>query len=157
MYNANVPKWIYASLCKHFNTVAAGMSIPFYAEGLDDETSEVYQNTNISFRMDGPLSYEGSSLTDHNVDLQLFLTAVGELESGYDVWDYAGTLAEALRGVIPVYQIPESPATQIGCLDLDPRRAVESVRIVNFSRVSTSSNVRQMAAVARLLYESSNV
>lgn len=150
-YNAKMPKWIFASLCKHFNDVATGLGIPFYAEGLDDETSNVYQNTNLSLRVDGPVTHEGSSLDYYRVEVQGFLTGIGEVP-GYTLHDYAGTVAESLRGVVPVYQIPEAPLVQVGCLDID-KKAVESVRIVNFSRVSTSSNVRQIAVVARLVLD----
>ena len=155
-FNPDLPKWIHASLMKHFKTVADGIGVEYYAEGLDDPTSDVYQNTNLSLRIDGPWSREGSSLTDYWVEVQAFLTVIGDLENHYTVLDYAGTVAQSLRGVIPVYQIPESPLTQVGCLDID-RETVESVRIVNFSRVSESSKVKQISVIARLVYESSDV
>lgn len=154
-YNPDVPKWIYASLVKHFSTVASNLGLEYYPEGLDDPTSEVYQNSNLSLRVDGPMSMEGSSLTDHRVEVQAFLTIIGD-QNFYTVFDYAGTVAQELRGVIPVYTIPEAPAVQVGCLDID-RSTEESVRLVNFNRVSTSSKVRQIAVVARLLYESSDI
>ena len=147
--------YIHGSLAKHFKTVADGLGIPFYSEGLDDPTSEVYQNTNLSLRVDGPMVMEGSSLTDYRVEVQAFLTFIGK-SGHYDNLDYAGTVAEALRSTIPVYDLPNATPTQVGCLDLD-RSSVESVRLVNFSRVSTSSNVRQIALVSRLLYESGQV
>lgn len=154
-YNENIPKWIYASLAKHFSSVATAVGLKYYPEGLEDPNSEVYQNSNLSLRVDGPWAVEGSSLTDHRVEVQAFLTIIGD-QNFYTVFDHAGTVAQSLRGVIPVYTIPENPALQVGCLDID-RSTEESVRIVNFNRVSTSSNVRQIAVVARLLYESSDV
>lgn len=153
MFNPKIPVWVYGSLCKYFDTVAAGLGIPFYAEGLDDIKSLVYQNTNISFRLDGPLVDEGSSLTDFRFEVQLFLTVIGRTNQ-YEIHNIAGQLAEAVRSVIPVYQIPDDPLVQVGCLDHD-LSAVENVRMVNFSRVSTSSNVRQIALVSKLMYESS--
>lgn len=158
MYDEKDVVRIYGSLAKHFNNLASStLQIPFYAEGLDDEDSEVYQNTNLSLRVDGPLTLEGSSLTDHRFEVQAFLTLIGkDVSNIYLGPNYAGLVAKSLRGVIPVYDIPSNPSTQVGCLDID-RSSVESVRIVNFGRVSTSSKVRQIAVVARLLYESSDV
>ena len=150
-YNQKLPKWIFASLAKHFASVAQGIGVKYYAEGLDDETSEVYQNTNLSMRVDGPATFEGSSLDYYRVDVQAMLTGVGEV-AGYTLHEYAGIVAESLRGVITIYQIPESPTTKVACLDLDSK-TVDSVRVVNFSRVSTSSNVRQIAVIAKLMVE----
>lgn len=142
---------ITGSLSKFFKTVADGLGIEFYSEGLDDETSEVYQNTNLSLRIDGPWSIEGSSLVDYHVEVQAMLTGIGE-DDGYALTDYAGAVAEALQSTIPVFDIPANPSEEVGCLDIDPG-TVDSVRIVNFGRTSTSSKVRQFGVIARLRHE----
>jgi len=149
--NPNIPKWTIASLAKHMRVLTTALSIPLYVEGVDSPTEENYQNTNLSLRVDGPAVIEGSNWTTYRVAVQGLVTFVGD-KTAYDLHDYAGQVAEVLRGVIPVYQIPESVATQVGCLDVDPR-SVESVRLVNLGRVSTSSNVRQISVIAELILD----
>lgn len=151
IFDHRVPKWIIASLAVAFKALADDLGIPLYVEGIDSPTEEDYQNTNLSLRFDGPAPIEGSNWTTYRVTVQGLVTAVGD-NSAYTLPDYAGRVAEVMRGVIPVYQYPEDPAAHIGCLDIDPR-TVESVRLVNLGRVSASSNVRQISVVSSLILD----
>lgn len=147
-YEPLLAQRIFGSLAKHVNTLATSLGVKFYAEGVDDESSEVYQNTNLSLRVDGPRTIEGSSVSWNSVDVQVMVTCIGG--EPYLPWQLAGAVADSIRGVIPLYNIPSNdPLVQVGCLDIDPSLA-DSVRLVNLSRVSTSSNVRQIAVVTRL-------
>jgi len=149
--NPKMPKWVIGSLSKEFKVLTTALSIPLYVEGVDSPTEEDYQNTNLSLRVDGPTVIEGSNWTTYRVSVQGLVTFVGD-KTAYDLHDYAGQVAEVLRGVIPVYQVPESIVTQVGCLDVDPR-SVESVRLVHLGRVSSSSNVRQISVIADLILD----
>lgn len=149
-YDPLLAQRIVGSLAKHFDTLATSLGIKYYPEGVEDPNSEVYQNTNISLRVDGPYTIEGSSVSWNTVDVQVLLTVIGQTEDTYLPWRLAGQIAESLRSVIPVYNIPSNdPLVQIGCLDIDNTQP-DSVRLVNLSRVSTSSDVRQIALITRL-------
>lgn len=150
--NENMPKWIFASLCKFFNETAITLGLPFYAEGADDPTSEVYQSTNLSFRVDGPMVVESSSLSWYRVETQGLLTEIGRPTNRYSLHGQAGEVAKAMRGGIPVYQIPESPATLVGCLFPDPSTR-DSVRVVNLGMLSASSKVRQISVIGKYFIE----
>jgi hypothetical protein len=152
MMNPNMAKWIFASVCKFFSEEVTELSLPFFAEGADDPKSEVYQNTNLSSRVDGPMIVEYSGSTAYRVDIQGLLTEVGKRRPAYKLHDDAGKIAEAMRGGIPVYQIPEAPEQVVGCLLPDPR-SVESVRIVNLGDLSVSSKVRQISVVGKFYIE----
>jgi len=156
--NPKIPANVIASLAKRFKTLTTIFTsettptpFPLYVEGVDSATEEDYQNTNLSLRVDGPTVIEGSSWTTYRVSVQGLVTAVGD-RTAYDLHNYAGRVAEVLRGVIPVYDIPDNPLVQVGCLDIDPR-SVESVRLVNLGRVSQSSNVRQISVIADLILD----
>jgi len=149
--NPGVPKWCIGSIAKRFKVLTTTLSIPLYVEGLDTPTEEDYQNTNLSVRVDGPTVVEGSNWTTYRVSVQGLVTFVGDKDA-YTLHDYAGSVAEVLRGVIPVYQIPDDVSIQVGCLDIDPR-SVESVRLVNLGRVSQSSNVRQISVIGDLILD----
>lgn len=152
MMNPNMPKWIFASVCKFFSEEANLINLPYFAEGADDLSSEVYQRPNLSSRVDGPMVMEHSGSTYYRVDVQGLLTEVGKRRDGYQLHDEAGTIAEAMRGGIPVYQIPEAPEQVVGCLLPDPR-SMESVRIVNLGLLSTSSKIRQISVVGKFYIE----
>jgi hypothetical protein len=152
MMDPNMPKWIFASICKFFKEEADLLSLPYFAEGADDPSSEVYQQTNLSSRVDGPLITEYSGSTSYRVDIQGLLTEIGKRRNGYQLHDEAGVIAEAMRGGIPVYQIPEAPEQVVGCLLPDPR-SMESVRIVNLGVLSTSSKIRQISVVGKFYIE----
>lgn len=151
IFEKKMPKWIIASLAKRFKVLTDSLGIPLYVETIDNPTEEDYQNTNLSLRVDGPTPVEGSNWTTYRVSVQGLVTAVGNRNAGV-LHDYAGEVAEVMRSVIPVYQIPESVATQVGCLDIDPR-SVESVRLVNLGRVSSSSNVQQISVISDLILD----
>lgn len=152
MMNPDMPKWIFASVCKFFSEEAQTLSLPFFAEGADDPKSEVYQKTNLSSRVDGPMVVEHSGSTTYRVDIQGLLTEIGRRRNAYQLHDEAGKIAEAMRGGIPVYKIPEDPTTSIGCLLPDPR-TMESVRIVNLGDLSVSSKIRQISVVGKFYIE----
>lgn len=157
MMNPNIPKWVFGSLCKFFSEEAANISLPFFAEGADDPTSEVYQKTNLSMRMDGPMVVEHSGSTVYRFEVQALLTEVGKRRAGYALHDEAGTIMEAMRSGIPIFQIPYVPSggdspTQVGCLLPDPR-TMESVRVVVLGDLSVSSKVRQISVVGKYYIE----
>lgn len=151
MMNPFIPKWTIASIAVACKVLTDELEIPLYVESIDTASEEDYQNTNLSVRVDGPSVIEGSNWTTYRVNVQGLVTMVGDHDA-YLLHDYAGQVAELLRGVIPVYQFPEEPLIQIGCLDIDPR-TLESVRLVHLGRVSASSNVRQIAVVAALILD----
>lgn len=152
MMNANIPKWVFGSLCKFFDAEATNISLPFYAEGADDPSSQVYQRTNLSLRMDGPQVYEYSGSTVYRFEVQALLTEIGIRRGGYALHNDAGTMMEAMRSGIPIFQIPNSPLVQVGCLFPDTRTS-ESVRVVVLGDMSVSSKVRQISVLGKYYIE----
>jgi hypothetical protein len=147
-----IPVQVLASLAKRIKTFTSTIgSMVLYVEGVDTPTEEDFQRDNLSLRVDGPTVIESSSWTTYRVSVQVLVTAVGD-RTAYGIHQTAGKVAEVLREVIPVYDIPGNPLVQVGCLDIDPRTP-ESVRLVNLGRVSQSSNVKQISVIANLILD----
>lgn len=153
MLNPDIGKWVFASLAKFFSQQATALSLPFFAEGADDANSEVYQNTNLSMRVDGPVVHENSGWQEYRFEVQGLLTQVGVPSNVYTPYDRAGTIAEAMRSGIPIYKIPDNPSELFGCL-LPDTRATETVRVVNLGILSDSSKVSQISVVGKYQIES---
>ena len=135
-------RWISTSLTTAFEPVAAGLSLPYYVDGLDERDSSIVDNDHAELRFTGPFIRERSNgfFTVQmwvNVLLQRRMTMTG---NAYDLIDWAGEFQRVMLGPIPVYKWG-SGGDLLGCLVVENGR--ESVKVYHFGQVHLVDRKRE--------------
>ena len=147
--NVNLPRWIFASMSDHFQTVADGISLRFFIEGLDEAEALDFQVDSGLFRMDGPIAYQGSSgLEWYKVEMQILLTDIVATtnDNAYDIYTWAGVFqGSMLNDSLPIYRYgsgAEDDDSLIGCLEPDTS-VRNNVRVASYGMVDKDYRVKQ--------------
>ena len=147
--NPNLPRWIFASLNGHFDSVASGLSVRFHVEGVDEDEALDFTSDNILFRLNGPFADIGIGLEIYRVETQILLTDIIETTGGnpYDIYVWAGKYQEAMLEAIPIYRRgngAEDDDSLIGCLNPDFRRK-DPIRVVSYGEVDRDARIKQVS------------
>lgn len=157
--NPNLPRWMYSSLAQHFKTVADGIPLNYYVEGVDEPESSDFQNDAALFKMDGPTAYEGSAAAGdewYAVDLFILLTDIVQLtnDNAYDIHRWAGVFQSSMiDDALTIYKYgdgPDDDASLIGCLVPD-NSLRNNVRVVNYGQVDKDLRIKQVSVNGRFL------
>jgi len=149
--NVNLPRWIFSSMCDHFQTVADGISLRFFIEGVDETEALDFQTDSGLFRMDGPIAFQGSSgLEWYKVEMQILLTDIVATtnDNAYDIYTWAGVFqGSMLNNSLPVYRFGsgvEDDDSLIGCLEPDTS-VKNNVRVASYGMVDKDYRVKQVS------------
>ena len=149
--NVNLPRWIFASMSDHFQTVSDGISLRFFIEGLDEAEALDFQVDSGLFRMDGPIAYQGSSgLEWYKVEMQILLTDIVATtnDNAYDIYTWAGVFqGSMLNDSLPIYRYgsgAEDDDSLIGCLEPDTS-VRNNVRVASYGMVDKDYRIKQVS------------
>jgi hypothetical protein len=157
--NPNWARWVFASVATYLKGIAADESLPCFVEGLDERTTEFMNTTDrCEIRITGPFTRELS----HNyfqmevVVNVLFTSSYGEEKNQYAILKVIGAFHEAMDGAIAVYKYGDEPgddeAALVGCLSPGNGRN-DSIRVLHFGQVDTTTKVKQSMVDARYMME----
>jgi hypothetical protein len=155
--NANLPRWMFSSMAKHFSGVAATKSLNYYVEGVDEPETQDFQNDTSLFKMDGPVAHQGSKGVEwYSVEIMILLTDIIQLtnDNAYSIYEWAGAFqASMLNDALQVFRYGtggEDDQTLIGCLEPDPR-VKNNVRVVPYGQVDKDLRVKQVSINGRFV------
>ena len=153
--DANLPRWLQASLNTYFKDISDGIPLPFFVEVIDEDTINVFQQDHVILRMVGPMLYEGSKGERWaTLEVQILLTDIRQSsENAYNIFTWAGIFQEAMLAPIPIYRYGTGPSdddTLLGCLQPDPG-VRNHVRTVNYGQMDKELRITQMSVIARYL------
>lgn len=145
-----LPRWIFSSIVKHFETIANDNDIPYFVEGVDERDS-IMQQDHVEIRVTGPniKEYPGNYYHVEVVVNFLFTSYMDMSGNAYTLFDWCGILADEMNAPIPIYKYGDGGAL-IDCLRVKKNKA-DSVKIYHFGQMSTTDRFRQSEIDA--LYE----
>lgn len=143
--NENLARWIFASVAKHFESVATGLNLPYFVEGVDERTDEEMRADHVELRLTGPFVKEASRnywIIDVHINF-LFTSqmALGGADA-YNIQRWCGKFQEVMLDPIPVFQYGDSPDTFVGCLK-PKTKSSDAVRVYHFGQLSKDDRIRQ--------------
>jgi hypothetical protein len=142
------PKWIFASLHKHFNDILSGV----YIEGMQ---KDLQNPLNYELRTDGPwLRQESPTIWTVHVDVNILVKTPMDPTKIHRIHELVTTAVGAFSEAIRVYKYgntaDDEPGTSVGCLVRVPvdRREEITVRHAGVS----GGGVNEMKATVQALY-----
>ena len=146
--DADLARWVFASIAVYFKGVADGLSLPFFVEGVDERESDTMEEDHVELRISGPFIREVS----HGVwrtwtDINILLTGrmLMSQEDAYGIARWGGEFEQAMTDRIPIYKFGSGVGDDdslIGCLTHRKGKA-ESIRLLHFGQISRTDRVRQ--------------
>ena len=159
VYNENWPRWVQASVGRHFKDAATAISIPSLMEGIDERTTTFIQSPErIEIRVNGPSIVEKSKgYWYFAVDVNILVSSHmgGELPNRYSGTQITGEMAKAANDPIQVLKKGtggDDDQSLIGCLTLR-RGSRESVKVFHFGEINLEDRLRQFAVDVSLEME----
>jgi len=155
-YDANWPRWVQASIAKHFKTVANSNSYASLVEEIEERTTAFQENPQrVEIKINGPFIKEQSK--DYwyfSADAYVLIISHmdGTLDNAYLGTTMAGIMAQAAAATIPVNKLGagvDDDQSLIGCLTLR-RGNDESVKVFHFGEIDTENRIRQLGVDVRL-------
>lgn len=143
--DSNLARWIFASVAKHFETTANGISLPYFVEGVDERSDDIMRADHVELRLTGPWIKEVSR-NYWTVDVHINLLFTAQMVLGgadaYNIVQWCGEFQNVMLEPIPIYQFNESPSTLVGCLKPKTNSA-EAVRVYHFGQLDKDNRLRQ--------------
>ena len=138
-YDANWPRWIIASLARHFQDCNAN----FFVEGFERDTDNVPEF--VELRVDGP--YIQQQLKDQwRLDVELnILICVNNSNNAYRPQEIQGQVVKKFLDCVEVLRIGNQEPddqTLVGCLRLQ-QRGPEKIVITNFGQIKNEVKQNQ--------------
>lgn len=158
-YDFNWPRWVQASVGKHFKDVAIANSYPAIVEGIDERTTAFMESYDrLEIRINGPFVKELSHNFWHfevGANILIMSHMGGQLPNAYFGTEIAGRMAKAADEPIPVFKYGngvDDDQSLIGCLTL-LRGSKESVKVHQFGEINKEDRLRQTAVDVNLAME----
>ena len=146
--DSNLARWVFQSVAKHFVSVAAGLSLPYFVEGIDERSDDTMRANHVELRVTGPTLKEVSNgyFKVTMVINFLFTKNMDEVSAdAFDIIQWTGVFANAMMDPISIYKKGrglEDDGTLVGCLQVNKGRN-DAVRIYHFGQVDKDTRVRQ--------------
>lgn len=144
----NLARWIFQSVAKHFKSVADGISLPYFVEGIDERSVDEMRANHVELRLTGPTLKEVSN-GYYNVDVVInFLFTKNMDEASADAFDliqWTGVFADAMLNPIPIYKKGsgvEDDGSLVGCIQVKSGKN-DAVRVYHFGQLDRDTRVRQ--------------
>lgn len=143
----NLPRWIFASVASHFETIASDNNIPYFVEGANERSDELMEASHAEMRVTGPHIKEVSRDQFHvEAIINVLLTSLMDISGdAYEIIRWAGIFQSAMLEPIPVYKLgngPDDTGHFIGCLRTKKNR-YEMVRVYHFGQSDMTDRVSQ--------------
>jgi hypothetical protein len=144
----NLARWIFASVASHFESVASGLSLPYFVEGVDERDDPTMRASHAEMRVTGPFIKEISSgYFTTEVGINVLLTQQMALSGAgaYDIVQWAGKFQDIMLDPVPVYKYGPSAGDDdslVGCLIVKKTRN-DAVRVYHFGQISREDRIRQ--------------
>lgn len=155
--NVNLPRWVFASLAKHFADVTATIpELRYYVEGVDEPEPGDFQNDAAAFKMDGPIAHQGSGTNWYSLEIMILLTDIISQtnDSAYKIYEWAGIYqANLLNEPLSIFRYgdgPDDDQSLIGCLSPDTR-VKNNVRVVSYGNLDKDLRIKQMSVNGRFI------
>ena len=161
--NANLPRWMFSSMAKHFDDVSATISSPtitYFVQGVDEPLPGDFQADSALFRMDGPVAHQGSSDEEwYAVEIMILLTDIVQTtnDNAYDIYEWAGVFqASMLNDALQIFRYgdpasdPQNDSSLIGCLEPDPSLR-NNVRVFSYGQIDKDLRVKQVSINGRFI------
>jgi len=144
----NLARWIFASIACHFKTVASGLSLPYFVDGIDERDESTMRVDHVECRVTGPFIKEHSrGWYTADVGINFLFTKQMEI-AGADSYDnvrWTGKFMNVMLEPIPIYKYgPDTidDSTLIECLRVKKNRN-EAVRVWHFGQISKEDRLKQ--------------
>jgi hypothetical protein len=139
----NWPRWIFASVSKHFQDRRG--TLTFYIEG--QERDSPMPTDLLEFRMDGPYETEISkNYWDLYIEVSILIQAMKDDKDYHRIHRYCGLVAQAFTS-IPVYKYGDGvddDQTLLGCLNLVQNVGKhERIQINHFGQIEKDTPLLQ--------------
>jgi hypothetical protein len=140
--NPNWPRWIFASVSKHFHDCRGALA--FYIEG---QERNALTGDLLELRMDGPYQTEiNKGYWKLFIEVSMLIQAIKDAKDYHKVHRYAGQVAAAFTS-IPVYKYGDGvddDQTVLGCLELvQDIGKRERIQINHFGQIEPSTPIIQ--------------
>ena len=144
----NLARWLFQSIAKHFESVASGISLPYFVEGIDERSDNTMREDHVELRVTGPTIQEISNgYFDIKVVVNcLFTKNMDEVGAdAFDIIQWTGVFANVMLDPIPIYKKGvgvDDDDSLLGCLQVAKERNDE-VKIYHFGQIDKDTRVRQ--------------
>lgn len=154
--NSNLPRWMFSSMAKHFDTVAGTITgLNYHVQGVDEPEPGDFQADSALFRMDGPLAFQSAGSEEwFKVEIMVLLTDIVRTtnDNAYDIYEWAGAFqASMLNDALQIFKYgsgPEDDGSLIGCLVPDPELK-NNVRVFSYGQIDKDLRVLQVSVNGR--------
>lgn len=144
----NLARWIFQSIASHFKSVADGISLLYFVEGIDERTDDQMQADHVELRVTGPEVKEVSNgfFTVKVTINFLFTKNMDEASAdAFDLIQWTGVFANEMLKPIPLYKKGtgvEDDGSLIGCIQVYKGKN-DAVRVWHFGQLDPKTRVRQ--------------
>lgn len=138
-----VPRWIFASVTKHFNLVAVNNGLHFYIEGTHRETKD--EEKYIEFRMDGPhLTQLNNKQYRFDIEINILWSFLQDHEDFHETERIKGILLRAMSNIC-VYKYGDGPFDDDSYLEILQLQqdGKTPTRVNNFGQVRSDVKLMQ--------------
>lgn len=146
--NEHLARWVLISVIQYIETVASGLSLPVFVEGVDERTDDNQRVDRVELRLHGPNVSERSN-NYWKIDVRINLGFIKHMDlasaDAYDIVTWAGTFADALLDPIPIYKRGtgvDDDDSLVGCLTVRNREP-EAVMTWHFGQKSKDDRLRE--------------
>lgn len=152
--DADLARWVFASVAVYFKSIADGLSLPLLVEGVDERESDTMREDHAELRLTGPFVREvshGCWRTWTDINILLTGRMLMSREDAYGIARWGGKFTQAMTDRIPVYKYGPDVGDDdslIGCLTQRKGKA-ESIRLVHFGQISREDRIRQAVVDGR--------
>jgi hypothetical protein len=144
--NKNWPRWIFASVAKHFTDAAAAASLPMYVESAPTDEQKRKAPDWSELRIDGPsFSGQGKDQWGAMIEVNVVVSSAKNEKNNYRILQNIGVVCEAFAVTIPILKLgdgPDDDQSFITCLQLLSSNK-EIVKVSNFGQITPSLQLLQ--------------
>jgi hypothetical protein len=138
------PRWIYASMSKHFNTEMTGTGLKVFLEGTDRDTDDLGLE-HVEFRQDGPRIRELNA-NEYWVWVAINILFKSSMDGTnfHNKYVMAGKVVEAFSDTITLFKLgdgPDDDDSAFGCMVLQDRP--NGIQVNHFGQIEQSLRVEQ--------------
>lgn len=146
----NLARWIFASIAFHFKSVASGLNLPYFVEGVDERDESTMRVDHAELRVTGPFIKEiskGYYTVDVGVNFLLTQRMAIAGADAYAIVRWCGEFQHTMLEPVPIYKYgPDTlgvdDGSLIGCLVVK-KGPNEAVRVFHFGQISKEDRIRQ--------------
>jgi len=144
----NLARWIFASIAKHFEPVASGLTLPYFVDGVDERDETTMRVSHAELRVTGPFVKEISN-GYHSVDVGINILLTQQMDiagaDSYSIVRWAGQFQNTMLAPIPIYKYGTGAGDDdslVGCIVVKKGKN-EAVRVYHFGQISKDDRIKQ--------------